>query len=65
MIQWVASPLSQGHSFLTRMSGEGEMGEARSPLALIAEEAEDGTNLSSSAIRSLRITKTLTRRLLR
>jgi hypothetical protein len=63
MIQWVASPLNQGYSFLTRMSGEGEMGEARSPL--IAEETEDGANLGSSAIHSLRITKTLTRRRLR
>jgi hypothetical protein len=63
MIQWVASPLNQGYSFLTRMYGEGEMGEARSPL--IAEEAEDGTNLGSLAIHSLRITRALTRRLLR
>ena len=63
MIQWVASPLNQGYSFPTRMFGEGEMGEARSPLVL--KEVEDGTNLGSSAVLSLRITKTLTRRRLR
>jgi hypothetical protein len=63
MIRWVASPLNQSYSFLTRMPGEGEMGEARGPL--IAEEAEGDTNLSSLAIHSLRITKTLTRRRLR
>jgi hypothetical protein len=45
MIQWVASPLNQGYSFLTRMPGEGEMGEARSPP--IAKAIEDGTNLGS------------------
>ena len=55
MVQWVASPLNQGYFFLTRLSAEGEMEEARSPP--IAEEAEDETNLVSSAIQSLRITK--------
>jgi hypothetical protein len=59
MIQWVASPLNQGHSFLTGMPGEGEDGGARSPR--IAEEAEYCTNLDSSAIHSMRILKTLTR----
>ena len=60
MIQWVASPLNQGYSFLTRMSGEGEMGEARSPPIL--NEVEDRRNLGSSAEHSLRITMTLTHR---
>jgi len=42
---------------------KGKMGKARSPL--IAEEAEDGTNLGSSVIHSLRTTRALTHRLLR
>ena len=54
MIQWVASPLNQGYSPLTRMTQEGQMEEARSPL--IAKE----TNLDTSAIHSLIVTKTLT-----
>ncbi len=31
MIQWVASPLDQNHSFLTRMSGKGETEDEKHP----------------------------------
>ena len=55
MVQWVASPLNQGYSFLTRMSEEGETKEGK---RLLIAEKEDGTNLGSSTIHSLTMTDT-------
>ena len=47
MIQWLASPLNQGYSFLTRMFGiEQTEEEARSPL--VGERVGDDLNLSAS-----------------
>jgi hypothetical protein len=51
MIQWMASPLNQGYSFLTRMSEiEQAEEEARGPL--IAERIEDDLNLGTLIILS-------------
>jgi hypothetical protein len=57
MIQWVASPLNQGYSFLTRMSEIGQTKEEARGL-LIAERIEDDPNLGILMILSARIVRT-------
>ena len=50
MIQWVASPLNHGYSFLTGMSGKGKTAREKERHPLLRERTGDDPNLDRLVI---------------